>query len=198
MNVFYVFALGLALTGCTSSPANPNVPVIEKSLTQQWFKIDHGIASRWVPIDTPHPSPRERVIYMDLATMQPLMASEPKAAFVHPEPVPHRRVSRPIAKQPLTSRPVPGSIQKPTEHIEPTPEKGMAKADLRKPSLQEQKLTMKYAEGDANAAFDLAKLLFSQGRSEPAYVALEYAVRQKNPRAIALYSSLRPEAGGQL
>ncbi|WP_230383552.1 hypothetical protein [Pseudomonas savastanoi] len=74
----------------------------------------------------------------------------------------------------------------------------MAKADLRKPSLQEQKLTMKYAEGDANAAFDLAKLLFSQGRSEPAYVALEYAVRQKNPRAIALYSSLRPEAGGQL
>lgn len=60
----------------------------------------------------------------------------------------------------------------------------MAKADLRKPSLQEQKLTMKYAEGDANAAFDLAQLLFSQGRSEPAYVALEYAVRQKTRRLL--------------
>ncbi len=198
MNVFYVFALGLALTGCSSSPANPNVPVIEKSLTQQWYKIDHGIASRWVPIDTPHPLSRERVIYMDLATMQPPVVAIPKAAFVHPEPDPHRTLSRPIPKQPHTPRPVPGSIQKPTEHIEPTPEKGMAKADLRKPSLQEQKLTMKYAEGDANAAFDLAQLLFSQGRSEPAYVALEYAVRQKNPKAIALYSSLRPEAGGQL
>lgn len=57
---------------------------------------------------------------------------------------------------------------------------------------------MKYAEGDANAAFDLAQLLFSQGRSEPAYVALEYAVRQKNPKAIALYSNLRPEVGAQL
>lgn len=193
MNLFYVFALGLALTGCSSTPANPNVPVIEKSLTQQWYKIDHGIASRWVPVETPRTPALERVIYMDLTTVQPPTAAKPK-----PESVPDRAPSRPIAEQPLTPRPVPGKIPKPPELPALPPEKNVAKANFGKPSLQEQKLTMRYAEGDANAAFELAQLLFSQGRSEPAYVALEYAVRHNNPKAIALYSNLRPEAGAQL
>lgn len=198
MNVFFVFALGLALTGCSSAPANPNVSVVEKSLTQQWYKIDHGIASRWVPVDTAHAPARERVIYMDLATVIPPTATKPTTGFVKPEPVPHLAPSRPIAKQTLTPRPVPGSTQKHPERPTSPSAEAMTKSSLGKTNLQEQQLTMKYAEGDSNAAFDLAQLLFSQGRNEPAYVALEYAVRQKNPKAIALYSNLRPEAGAQL
>jgi hypothetical protein len=97
--------------------------------------------------------------------------------------------TRPLPKTPVPNPSDPSNVQLARPHTV---------VDMAKPSLQEQELTMKYAEGDANAAFDLAQLLFSQGRSEPGYVALEYAVRQKNSRAIALYSNLRLEAGALL
>jgi len=146
-----------------------------------------------------NPPACERVIYMNLANTQPTTADKPKPAPVEPsKSVSDLAPSRSIAKLPLAPRPIPGLLHKPLEHPAMPPGKAIAKADPAKPSLQEQQLTMMYAEGDANAAYDLAQLLFSQGRSEPAYVALEYAVRQKNPKAIALYSKLRPESGAQL
>jgi hypothetical protein len=68
-NLFYVFALGLALTGCLSSPPNPNIRVVERSLIKQWYKVDHGIASRLLPVDNLHSySSQEAVTYMDWAT----------------------------------------------------------------------------------------------------------------------------------
>jgi hypothetical protein len=50
------------------------------------------------------------------------------------------------------------------------------------------RLTLKYAESDVNAAYKLAKLLYKVQRNEEADVVVDYAARNNNVPAMLLYS----------
>jgi hypothetical protein len=67
----------------------------------------------------------------------------------------------------------------------------------RKSAHQDEinKLTMLYAESDVNAAYNLAKLLYQDDRTEEADTVLDFAVRNKNAPAMLLYSERLLKAG---
>lgn len=189
MNRLYLAAICLSLAGCSSNPPNAGIPVVDKTVTTRWYLVDHGLASELVsaaPGATEHGQQAVGVIYMDIDRSTKSMVVP--APIVSPTPpsklVPDARSQRHSSAGKNATVANAGSV----------PSVGNEAAAVSTPvksGLREQQLTMRYAEGDPVAAYELALLLFSQGRSEPGYVVLEYAVRRKNPQAIALFSKLK-------
>ena len=189
MNRLYLAAICLSLAGCSGNPPNAGIPVVDKTVTTRWYAVDHGLASELVSAaqdDTEHDQQAVSVIYMDIdRSPKPMVAAAP---IVSPTP-PSSPVSE--ARSQLHSS---AGKNATVANSASDPSLGSETAVVIKPAksgLREQQLTMRYAEGDPVAAYELAQLLFSQGRSEPGYVVLEYAVRRKNPQALALYSRLK-------
>ena len=189
MNRLYLAAICLSLAGCSGNPPNAGIPVVDKTVTTRWYSVDHGLASELVsaaPGATEHGPQKVGVIYMDIdRSTKPMVAPAP---IVSPTP-PSNTV--PESRSQLHSSVGKNATVANAGSVPSVGYKAAAVTTPVKSGLREQQLTMRYAEGDPVAAYELAQLLFSQGRSEPGYVVLEFAVRRKNPQAIALYSRLK-------
>jgi hypothetical protein len=189
MNRLYLAAICLSLAGCSGNPPNAGIPVVDKTVTTRWYAVDHGLASELVsaaPSATEQDQQEVGVIYMDIDRLSKPLAVP--ATTVSPTPP-----SSPASEAPSQHHGSTGKAATVANTVS-VPSVGSEVAAVTAPprsGLREQQLTMRYAEGDPVAAYELAQLLFSQGRSEPGYVVLEYAVRRKNPQAIALYSKLK-------
>jgi len=57
------------------------------------------------------------------------------------------------------------------------------------------KLTLRYAEGDVQSAYDLAKILYQEKRSEEADTVLDYAARNNHAPSMLLYSERLKKLG---
>lgn len=195
MNRLYLAAICVSLTGCSGNPPNAGIPVIDKTVTTRWYAVDHGLASELVsaaPSTTELGEQAVSVIYMDIDRSSKRSATP---ATIVPTTTPNNPAR--VARSELHSS---AGNNATVANTGSAPSLGGEAAVVSTPAksgLREQQLTMRYAEGDPVAAYELAQLLFSQGRSEPGYVVLEYAVRRKNPQAIALYSRLKAGSSPQ-
>lgn len=68
-----------------------------------------------------------------------------------------------------------------------------AQASTRQDEIN--KLTLRYAEGDVQSAYDLAKILYQEKRSEEADTVLDYAARNNHAPSMLLYSERLKKLG---
>lgn len=126
-------------------------------------------------------------------------------AYQPPAPAPVAVKNTPIASKTLPVEPydISASLERELamEAQENAPAKNSKAAKSvtapRKTQHQDEinKLTLAYAESDVNAAYDLAKLLYQDQRTEEADTVLDFAVRNKHPKAMLLYSERLLKAG---
>lgn len=77
---------------------------------------------------------------------------------------------------------------KPRVHARPAwqPPAASAVIEPQRDTERERALTLRYAEGDADAAVELAELLYRQGRTSTADKVLDFALRKGHPGAATL------------
>jgi TPR repeat protein len=126
-------------------------------------------------------------------------------AYQHPAqaPAPIAVKSTPVASKAPPAEPydISASLERElameAEQNAPAKNSKSSVTGLRKSQHQDEinKLTLLYAESDVNAAYDLAKLLYQDQRTEEADTVLDFAVRNKHPKAMLLYSERLLKAG---
>lgn len=158
-----------ANTGC-STVHNSDVPISEHSITSTW-KQRNAFVWEKVLIDAAQTNVARQTpeIAVSEGLVSPRYAGESQ---------------RPVVTTPTT--------QRQSLVLSDAPQ-SLSEVDglTRK---REQQLTLKYAGGDLDAAYELATLLYSQKRNEAADVVLDYAVRMNHQPAIRLRNE-RPRVG---
>lgn len=206
-----VTALLITATGCATAQ-NPAIRIEDHSIRSGWQQSPTGAWERVVvtdnsaprqpppPVVDPHALPyavANPVPAHAPAMVRPAPAVEPVKVMPAPAPVHAPAVRyyqpRPVATAPIAHTALPASPRPMPARPPASPVQRVAPAPAASPtspavSLQsrERELTLRYANGDKDAAVELAKLLYSQGRISTADTVLDFAVRHRHPLALQL------------
>ncbi len=205
----------VAMTGCAVAQ-NPAIRIEDHSISTGWQQTQTGAWERVVVV--PPPRPQAPVAVVDPNALPYAVRSQSPAAqpvVIKPaQPVVYYAPPRPaVATHYVAPQPQPAAINPPAQRAMPRPAPSVAKAppaparatpapaaaalqptaDLQR---RERELTLRYAEGDKDAAVDLAKLLYSQGRVSTGDTVLDFAVRNKHPMALQLKAERQQLQGG--
>lgn len=220
-----VTALLITTTGCATAQ-NPAIRIEDHSISSGWQQSPTGVWERVLvpdnsaprqppaPVVDPHalpyaiatpgmaPAPAQVRPAPAVEPVQVLPAPAPVAApavrYYQPRQAAPTPAPAPIARSvlPAPSRPTPAHQQTaPVQRAVPVTAAAPAPQPAKLQS-RERELTLRYANGDKDAAVELARLLYSQGRVSTADTVLDFAVRHQHPMALQLKAERQRLQGG--
>lgn len=211
-HISLIMLSGLLASGCTTgyqhAPRNSGIPVVEKStrlpspvvmrggeviqqqVKRHYVEVEQSQAQVFVP---KVPAQNSSFTVVSAPYSPPVAAPEPKVV--------QKAVAAPKAPAPAVepyditeslNRELALEAQASAPAKQANPPKA-AQASNRQNEIN--KLTLRYAEGDVQSAYDLAKILYQEKRSEEADTVLDYAARNNHAPSMLLYSERLKKLG---
>jgi TPR repeat protein len=161
-----IVACALAISGCTPVSHSEMLAIPVIDKSEIWATLANDIADSHKNNESANTQSAEAVAVFVPSQSQPIQQSVTFITSGH-------ELAKPIA-----------TISKPSQPVGPV--------DIDKKIAH---LTQKYAEGDAESAYQLVSLLLKKRRVEEAETVLDYAARQKHIPAMLLYARYYQKMG---